>query len=415
MHPLIFFTKKGKKMKLFRVYVKHRLLVLAYMIAMLGVFAWGTLLWEVPNEIYVTKGEKIEIEEALPIAFEEESTEEVFADKWRDQYQIRCKFLGVIPIKSVTVHVMEEESVIPGGQTVGILLYTDGVYVVDTEELENIQGEKVSPSKKQVRSGDYITHINGTKITSKEDVMEAVEASEGTALELTLRRGDKTISCSVTPVLTSNHSYKLGIWIKDDIAGVGTITYIDAKGQYGALGHGITSTGNEDLMEITDGSLYETEIAAINKGEKGTPGSLVGLLYFQREHYLGCVDTNSNVGIYGTINEISAIAKDVAAIPVGYKQEVQAGPATVLSSVDGVVQSYEIEIEDIVMNNPEINKSMLIRVTDEALLEKTGGIVQGLSGSPILQNGKIIGAVTHVLVNDPTRGYGIFIESMLER
>lgn len=402
-------------MKLFRFYVKHRLMALVYMIAILGVFAWGTLLWEVPNEIYVTKGEKIEIEEALPVVFEVENTEEVFADKWRDQYQVRCNFLGLIPIKSVTVHVVEEEAIIPVGQTVGILLYTDGVYVVDTEELESLQGETISPCKKQVRSGDYITHINGIEITNKEDVMETVESGEGAPLDLTLRRGEKTITCCVTPVMTSNHSYKLGIWIKDDIAGVGTITYIDADGHYGALGHGITSTGDEDLIEITDGSLYETEIAAINKGEKGTPGSLVGLLYFQKEHYLGCVDTNSNVGIYGTINNISDIAKDVAAIPIGYKQEVQAGPATILASVDGVVQSYDIEIEDIVMNNPEVNKSMLIRVTDEALLNKTGGIVQGLSGSPILQNGKIIGAVTHVLVNDPTRGYGIFIESMLER
>lgn len=388
-------------------------MIFAYMFALLCVFGWGSLLWEVPTEIYVTRGEEIKLEESIPVTFEQEDSEEVFADKWRDNYEMTCSFLGIIPVKTVTVHVVDEQSVIPVGQTVGILLNTDGIYVVDTDEIETVSGEKVSPCKRQVKSGDYITHVNGQAVSKKEEVMSAVEGCNGETIALTLRRDDKTVTCEVTPVMSSNHTYKLGIWIKDDIAGVGTITYIDAEGNYGALGHGISSTETNDLIEITEGTLYETEIAAINKGEKGTPGSLVGILYFQREHYLGTVETNSSVGIYGTLDNISDTASGAEPLPIAYKQEVKTGPAEILASVDGVVQSYDIEIEDIVMNNPEVNKSLLIRVTDEALIEKTGGIVQGISGSPIIQNGKIVGAVTHVLVNDPTQGYGIFIESML--
>lgn len=401
-------------MKLYRLFVKRRKLVFVYMFALLCVFGWGSLLWEVPTEIYVTEGEELKLEESLPVSFKLDESETVFANRWRDNYEITCCFMGLIPVKTVTVHVIEDQEVIPVGQTIGILLHTDGVYVVDTDQIETQTGEKVSPCKKQLKSGDYITAVNGDAVSQKEDVIEAVEESEGEPIELTIRREDESITCSVTPVLSTNHTYKLGIWIKDDIAGVGTITYIDQDGNYGALGHGISSTETEKLVEITDGSLYETEIAAVNKGEKGTPGSLVGLLYFQKEHYLGTVETNSTVGIYGTLENISDTAEGAESIPVAYKQEIKTGSAEILCSVDGVVQSYDIEIEDIVMNSPEINKSMLIRVTDETLIQKTGGIIQGLSGSPIIQNGKIIGAVTHVLVNDPTRGYGIFIETMLE-
>lgn len=401
-------------LKVYQYFVKRRGLMFIYMMALLCVFGWGLLLWEVPTEIYVAEGEEIQLEESLPVTFEQKETEEVFSNKWRDNYQVTCNLLGVIPVKSVTVHVVEAKEVIPIGQTVGILLQTDGVYVVDTDEIETQSGDKVSPCGKQVKAGDYITEINGEEVSTKEDIINAVEDSQGESMDLTIRREDETLTCSVTPVMSNNHSYKLGVWIKDDIAGVGTITYVDGAGNYGALGHGISSAETENLIEIKSGSLYETEIAAVNKGEKGAPGSLVGLLYIQKEHYLGTVETNSTVGIYGATNEKFDDLIELDALPVAYKQEIQTGPAEVYACVDGVVQSYDIEIEDIVMNNPEVNKSLLIRVTDEELIRKTGGIVQGISGSPIVQNGKIIGAVTHVLVNDPTKGYGIFIENMLE-
>ena len=394
--------------------VVRRRLILIYLLVMLGIYSWGLLLWEIPTEMYVTKGEKLEMQDSLPVRFEAEETEEVFADRWRDHYQVKCNLFGIIPVKSVTVHVVDEKKVIPVGQTVGILLHTKGVYVVDTDVIESEQGKNISPCGKNVLPGDYITAVNGKAVSTKEEVIRAVENSNGEMVELSIRRENDSIKCEVAPVMSKNHNYKLGIWIKDDIAGVGTITYIDQEGNYGALGHGISSSETEKLIELDAGSLYETEIAAINKGETGSPGSLVGLLYFQKEHYLGTVDKNSDVGIFGSLNENGKELICQEYLPVAYKQEIHAGEANIYASVDGVVQSYKIEIEDVMMNSPDENKSMLIRVTDEKLIQKTGGIVQGVSGSPIIQDGKLVGAVTHVLVNDPTRGYGIFIENMLE-
>ena len=398
----------------YRYFVKKRKIMFIYMFALLCAFAWGSLLWEIPTEIYVTQKDQFSLEESIPVSFRQKDSKEVFSDRWNNNYEVVCCFLGVIPVKTVTVHVIEDQEVIPVGQTVGILLHTDGVYVVDTDLLENQSGEKVSPCNKILKAGDYITKVNGQTVTEKEEVMDVVEKSEGDPIDVTIRRNDKEITCSVTPVLTNNHTYKLGIWIKDDVAGVGTITYIDQDGNYGALGHGISATNDQELLQISDGSLYDTQIVAVNKGEKGTPGSLVGLLYFQKEHYLGTVGANTNVGIYGKLDNITDTVENLSSMSVAYKQEIETGPAQILCSIDGIVKSYDIEIEDIVMNSPVVNKSMLIRVTDEELLQKTGGIIQGLSGSPIIQNDKLVGAVTHVLVNDPTRGYGIFIESMLE-
>lgn len=400
--------------RLYVYFVKRRKLMLFYMSVLLGIFSWGLLLWEVPTEIYVTKGQEIRIEESLPVSFAQEETEEVFASRWTDHYQVSCNLFGVIPVKSVTVHVVEENQLIPVGKTVGILLRTEGVYVVDTDVIETSAGENVTPCGKLILPGDYITAIDNKEVHTKEEVMEAVGNSKGKSLEVTIRRNQQEVCCEVTPVLSVNDDYKLGIWIKDDIAGVGTITYIDQEGSYGALGHGISSAETDALIQVEEGSLYETEIAAINKGEKGAPGSLVGMLYFQKEHYLGTVEKNSDAGIFGTVNDNIKSLVETTYMPVGYKQEIKTGSAEIYASVDGVVQSYGIVIEDIVMNSPEENKSMLIRVTDEELLRKTGGIVQGVSGSPIIQDGKLVGAVTHVMVNDPTRGYGIFIENMLD-
>ncbi len=400
--------------KLFAYVANRRKLLFLYMLAIWFVFAWGLLIWEIPNEIYVAEGDKLSIEESIPVTFEQEDTEEVFANRWKDHFQVSCNLFGFIPVKSVTVNMVERKELIPVGQTVGILLHTDGVYVVDTDVIRSVNGENISPCGHSIKAGDYITEINGKAVTCKEDVMQVVKNSNGEEIHVVVRREEKLLTCDVEPVKSIDQDYKLGIWIKDDIAGIGTITYIDSNGDYGALGHGISSSETDQLLEVEEGSLYESEIASINKGEKGTPGSLVGLLYFQKEHYLGTLDKNTNVGIFGHTNDNIEKLIEENYMPVGFKQEIKTGPAEIYASIDGEIRHYDIEIEDIVMNSPHENKSMLIRVTDEELLKKTGGIVQGVSGSPILQNGKLVGAVTHVLVNDPTRGYGIFIENMLD-
>ena len=407
--------EKGESLPMYLLFVKKRKTLLLYMLALLCVFAWGTLLWEIPKDIYVTKDQELSLEESIPVDFKQEDVQAVFLDRWNNTYEVVCQFLGFIPVKTVTVHVVESQEVYPGGQTVGILLQTDGIFVVDTQKLESVSGEMTDPTEGLIKSGDYIVAVNGMDVTNKEELTESISNSKGDPIEMTLRRNGDIKTVNVTPIKTQDHSYKLGIWVKDDVAGVGTISFVDEEGNYGALGHGISSLDGKNLMELSKGSLYETEIAAINKGERGTPGSLVGILYFQKGSYLGTVSTNKQVGIFGDLKDTEKINLSLDSIPVGYKQEVKVGPATILCSADGEVKSYDINIEDISMNAVQINKSMLIRVTDEKLLGMTGGIIQGLSGSPIIQDGKLVGAVTHVLVNDPTRGYGIFIEEMLNQ
>lgn len=384
------------------------------MLAETFVFAWGMLLWEIPNDINVTSRQDICLGSKIPVSYERGSEEEVFASTGKEVYQVTCKFLGIIPIKQVTVHVTEDQEVIPGGLAAGLLLEMDGVYVADTDEVTSMDGKKEDPCGHILHTGDYILAVDGVPVSEKEDVIDAVDQSEGKDMILTIRRDGEQMDCRVSPVETQKGAYKLGIWVKDDLAGVGTITYIDGDGNYGALGHGISDSETDELIDIKEGRLYESEIVAVNRGEKGTPGELVGMIYFRNDNYMGTIDSNTNSGIFGTIAGISDSLSENSPMQVGHKQEVENGPASILSDVDGTIQSYEIEIEDVTMNGKDENKSMLIRVTDEALLKKTGGIVQGMSGSPIIQNGKLVGAVTHVLVNDPTRGYGILAEDMIK-
>ena len=229
-----------------------------------------------------------------------------------------------------------------------------------------------------------------------------------------MERNGEVSSIKVSPTQTGREEYKLGIWVRDDTQGIGTVTYMDGDGNYGALGHGISDVDTGLLMNLDGGNLYHTEILSVVKGEKGSPGEMTGVIRYRNSEILGTITENTDQGIFGKITRQKEGFAVGEPVEIAYKQEITAGPATILSAVDGTVKEYSIEIEKINLNSREANKSMVIRVTDEELLEKTGGIIQGMSGSPILQNGKLIGAVTHVFVQDSARGYGIFIEHMLE-
>ena len=214
-------------------------------------------------------------------------------------------------------------------------------------------------------------------------------------------------------VQSKDGNYKLGIWVRDSIQGLGTVTYITADNQFGALGHGIHDSDIETLLEIEEGRVYNTEILRIQKGKKGTPGGMEGMIIYNRSNILGEINKNADNGIYGTIKNIDSLVDEKRTVPVCVKSEVKKGDAVIRCCVDGKVKEYDIEILKINRFVLEANKGMVIKITDDDLIRQTGGIVQGMSGSPILQNGKIVGAVTHVFVNDPTKGSGIFIEDML--
>lgn len=331
-----------------------------------------------------------------------------------EDYTMQVKLFGIFPLKEVEIQVMEEQELIPVGVPVGIYVETDGVLVIGTGEFEGQDGETYSPAKGKLKTGDYILECDGTPVTGKTEFIEYIENSEGKAVQLLVHREEEEFNVTVIPKQNQSGEYKIGIWVRDNAQGVGTLTYMDGDGNFGALGHGINDVDTDSLMEITDGTLYQTQIIEVNAGSIGEPGEMTGVITYSDNRKLGDISTNSQSGIFGVGNQAALGLTDNAALPIGLKQEVHRGTAQILCTVDGTTRYYDIEIIGIHLDHDNLNRGLEIRVTDPQLLAITGGIIQGMSGSPIIQDGKFIGAVTHVLVNDPTRGYGIFIEEMLE-
>ncbi len=316
-------------------------------------------------------------------------------------------------LKEVSVRVVERKRVIPGGVPVGIYLETEGVYVVGTAKVESEDGLNYEPAYQAVRAGDYILAVNGRKIHDKDELIACVQANRSDIMILKLLRGQEVIQVRVNAVRTKEEDYKLGIWVKDDIQGIGTLTYLTEEMRFGALGHGITDTDTGELLEISSGSLYDTNILEIVKGERGTPGEISGMITYSDRHIRGSIAKNTFAGIFGTADRKLRSELGTEYVEVGFKQEIQRGPALIQSFVSGELETYQIQIQEIRLNEDDVNKGMVFQVTDPRLLQMTGGVIQGMSGSPILQNGRLVGAVTHVFVNDPARGYGIFAESMI--
>jgi len=325
------------------------------------------------------------------------------------EYEVLLKLFGFIPIKEISVEVIEEPEVIPGGNVVGLQIETDGILVLGTGEVVLKDGTTAEPAKGLLRSGDYIIGVNGKTGISREEFIDSIGVEQ---MELMINRGGEQMMVEIQPVQDYSGKYKLGAWIRTDAQGIGTVTYMTSDGAFGALGHGITDVDTGLLMEIDEGTLFDAEVLSIVKGKNGTPGELIGIIRQSGISTIGKISENCSKGIYGQVKP--AVVEGKNTIPVGLKQDIELGEATILCQIDSEVKEFDIMIERIELGRTNDNKGLVIRITDEELLKRTGGIVQGMSGSPIIQNGKLVGAVTHVLVNDPTRGYGIFIENMLE-
>lgn len=332
----------------------------------------------------------------------------------KGNYQGKINLFGLINYKNITFHVIEEQKLMPCGKVVGLYVHCDGILVLGTGEVENQYGEKSEPAKNKVKSGDYIEKIDGVKVKTIEDVSKCLSDLKKDTISLVIRRDGTRYHTQLNVVFGRDKTPRLGIWIREDTQGIGTVTYVDENNGFGALGHGISDSDTGNLMEIADGNMYDTKILKLIKGQAGSPGELMGMIDLSNARALGYVDKNTELGIYGRVNTSEELVyNEETAMPIGLKQNVHKGKASILCQLDGQVQEYEIQIEEIDINDKK-NKSMVLRVSDEELLKKTGGIIQGMSGSVILQDEKIIGAVTHVFVNDPTRGYGVFIENMLQ-
>lgn len=334
------------------------------------------------------------------------------ADKL-DSYQMNLRLFGIIPIKQVNIEVIQDMMLTPAGLPIGIYMKTEGVLVIGVGEFDGADGNIKSPAQYLLKSGDYIMQVNGEEIESKKSFKSTVGNSAGEKLILTVRRGEEEFDISIKPEKNRSEEYKIGIWIRDNAQGVGTLTFVDADGHFGALGHGISDVDTSTLMLLKGGTLYKTEIIAIRKGVNGSPGEMTGMIDYSERNILGEITSNSNEGIFGICNEKLTGSIYEGAIPVGLKQEIEQGAAQILCSVEGEPKYYDVEIKEIYLDHENVNRGILFTVTDPELLALTGGIVQGMSGAPMVQNGKLIGAVTHVLVQDAASGYGIFIENML--
>ena len=328
-------------------------------------------------------------------------------------YTMNCKLFGIFNLKDVTLEIVEGQKVIPCGEPIGIYMETDGVLVIGSGKVKAADGSETEPARGIVQSGDYIIAVNGEAVEDKEDLQNAIKEAKKSDIVLKLRRNGKTIEVKTTAVVDSAGERKLGIWVRDNIQGIGTLTYVTLDGKFGALGHGISDVDTGTLMELESGSLYDTQIIDVVKGKAGEPGELTGVIRYSDDLERGDIEENNECGIYGTANNTLISELQYEPIEVGLKQDIEVGPAIVRCAVDGEVKDYDAYIERVELNSDAVNKGIVIRITDEELLEKTGGIVQGMSGSPIIQNNKLVGAVTHVFVQDSTRGYGIFVENML--
>lgn len=330
-------------------------------------------------------------------------------------FVMACKLFGLINLKNVKIDVVDKEYVIPCGMPIGIYIQTDGVLVIGTSVVNAMDGMNYEPSYKLVKSGDYIVGVNGTKINNKNELISLINQDGANSIVLIIRRSGELIDVKIEPVQTTPDEYKLGVWVRDNTQGIGTLTFIDKDAEFGALGHGINDVDTSTLMELKSGSLYHTNIVSIIKGEKGVPGELTGTIDYDKKNILGEINRNTTEGIFGISEKIlSQYDKDRSMMEVGLKQDVKVGPAHIRCNVEGEIKDYDVEIIEVNTGENNVNKGIVLKVTDERLLNVTGGIVQGMSGSPILQNNKIIGAVTHVFIQDSTKGFGIFIENMLQ-
>ncbi len=363
-----------------------------------------------PDKMQLFCGEQLYVREGSPYTVDASA---VLNSDVTGSFEAEVKLFGLIPVKNMEVEVLSEEKVIPGGKTVGIKLFTKGLMCVGTEKLTGEDGAVVdAEAQADLRMADVILKANGETLHTVEQFSKKVEQSAGSPVILTVMRGGDTWETALSPVKTED-GYKLGIWVRDSTAGIGTVTFLHPGTRvYGALGHPITDVDTGAIMPVEQGSITNTEIVNVKKGKRGEPGELRGM-FDQSGTEQGVIFRNTSRGIYGVAEKSFEAGAEPEAVPLASKSQVRTGNAQIYANVDGkTVEAFDVEIVKIMKHSPD-DKNMVVKVKDPRLLERTGGIVQGMSGSPILQNGKIVGAVTHVFVNDPTRGYGIFIENML--
>lgn len=400
-------------MKLFK-----KIIIITFLLI---IYAYVCNISLLPSNYIIMQGENLRLYTLLGIRLIEESSYQTLqTSSTLEQEKInkigkvrfRLNLFNLIPLKNIDVNVIPKTTVVPMGNAIGMKLYTAGVLVVGMSEIEG----KKPYENSGIKEGDRIIQINQNQIDNTDDLMKAVNKSDGNNISIKYVRDEKTITASIKPLKNSSNEYKIGLWVRDAAAGVGTLTFYEpSSGMFATLGHGIMDIDTAELIKIANGELVTTNILSINKGTKGNPGEIRGTI--EAGHTIGSISKNTKFGVFGTINKTPYLnTSNTNEVQVALREEIKTGKAQIICELEnGKKEYYDIEIQRIFISNNKDNKSMLIKVTDKKLSEKTGGIIQGMSGAPIIQNGKFVGAVTHVLVNDPTIGYGVFADIMLKQ
>lgn len=400
-------------MKLFK-----KIIIITFLLI---IYAYVCNISLLPSNYIIMQGENLRLYTLLGIRLIEESSYQTLqTSSTLEQEKInkigkvsfRLNLFNLIPLKNIDVNVIPKTTVVPMGNAIGMKLYTAGVLVVGMSEIEG----KKPYENSGIKEGDRIIQINQNQIDNTDDLMKAVNKSDGNNISIKYVRDEKTITTSIKPLKNSSNEYKIGLWVRDAAAGVGTLTFYEpSSGMFATLGHGIMDIDTAELIKIANGELVTTNILSINKGTKGNPGEIRGTI--EEGHTIGSISKNTKFGVFGTINKTPYLnTSNTNEVQVALREEIKTGKAQIICELEnGKKEYYDIEIQRIFISNNKDNKSMLIKVTDKKLSEKTGGIIQGMSGAPIIQNGKFVGAVTHVLVNDPTIGYGVFADIMLKQ
>ena len=400
-------------MKLFK-----KIIIITFLLI---IYAYVCNISLLPSNYIIMQGENLRLYTLLGIRLIEESSYQTLqTSSTLEQEKInkigkvsfRLNLFNLIPLKNIDVNVIPKTTVVPMGNAIGMKLYTAGVLVVGMSEIEG----KKPYENSGIKEGDRIIQINQNQIDNTDDLMKAVNKSDGNNISIKYVRDEKTITTSIKPLKNSSNEYKIGLWVRDAAAGVGTLTFYEpSSGMFATLGHGIMDIDTAELIKIANGELVTTNILSINKGTKGNLGEIRGTI--EAGHTIGSISKNTKFGVFGTINKTPYLnTSNTNEVQVALREEIKTGKAQIICELEnGKKEYYDIEIQRIFISNNKDNKSMLIKVTDKKLSEKTGGIIQGMSGAPIIQNGKFVGAVTHVLVNDPTIGYGVFADIMLKQ
>ncbi|MBU5590741.1 SpoIVB peptidase [Clostridium sp. MSJ-4] len=368
----------------------------------------------IPSTIFVKENERISINHVLKNNLI--NNKFLQSSQASSKEKIDIKILGILPVKSAMVKSVPDVELCPGGDSIGIKLSTQGVLVVAYSDIEKDKEKSSSiAAEAGIEVGDSIIKVDGVEINSAEEMAKLINKSEGKNISLTIKRKEEIFEKNILPIKNKEGKYKIGLWVRDSTSGVGTLTFYHSKSKkFGALGHPITDVDTGKVMSIKKGEVTKASVINIKKGVKGNPGELKGI-FTEEDAPLGMINNNTECGIFGDASQNINNLKLNQPLKIALRNEIKEGPAEIITTLDDHgPKRYAIEIEKLLPQDVPGPKSMVIKVTDKELLEKTGGIVQGMSGSPIIQNNKIIGAVTHVLINKPDTGYGIYIEWMIK-